>query len=52
MGGGLMQIVVKGPQDFYITNKPKLTYYKNIFKRYVHFSLFGKKNVPYKEEQE
>ena len=21
-------------------------------KRYVHFSLFGKKNVPYKEEQE
>ena len=38
MGGGLMQIVVKGPQDFYITNKPEITYYKNIFKRYVHFS--------------
>ena len=38
MGGGLMQIVVKGAQDFYITNKPEITYYKNIFKRYVHFS--------------
>ena len=25
MGGGLMQIVVKGPQDFYITNKPEIT---------------------------
>ena len=33
-----MQIVVKGPQDFYITNKPEITYYKNIFKRYIHFS--------------
>ena len=49
MGGGLMQIVVKGPQDYYLTNKPKITYFKNVFKRYCNFScenvklIFNKK---------
>ena len=33
-----MQLVVKGPQDFFLTNKPEFTYFKNVFKRYVNFS--------------
>ena len=39
MGGGLMQIAVKGTQDQYLTGNPQITFFKTIHKRYSNFSM-------------
>ena len=39
MGGGLMQLVVKGSQDTYLTGNPQITFFKMIYKRYTNFSM-------------
>ena len=39
MGGGLIQLVVKGEQDTYLTGNPQITFFKMIYKRYTNFSM-------------
>ena len=39
MGGGLIQLVVKGSQDAYLTGNPQITFFKMIYKRYTNFSM-------------
>jgi hypothetical protein len=38
MGGGLMQLVAYGAQDVYLTGDPKVTFFKNIYKRHTSFA--------------
>ena len=39
MGGGLMQIAVKGIQDQFLVGNPQITFFKTIHKRYSNFSM-------------
>ena len=39
MGGGLMQLVVKGSQDTYLTGNPQITFFKSVYRRYTNFSM-------------
>lgn len=39
MGGGLMQLVVTGSQDVYLTGNPQITFFKTVHKRYTNFSM-------------
>ena len=39
MGGGLIQLVVKGKQDAYLTGNPQITFFKMIYKRYTNFAI-------------
>ena len=39
MGGGLLQLVAKGPQDIYLTGNPSITYFKNIYKHHTNFAI-------------
>ena len=39
MGGGLMQIAVKGVQDQFLVGSPQITFFKTIHKRYSNFSM-------------
>ncbi|AYV84667.1 MAG: NCLDV major capsid protein [Hyperionvirus sp.] len=38
MGGGLLQLVAKGADDMFLTYDPKITLFKNIYRRYTNFS--------------
>ena len=39
MGGGLLQLVVKGSQDVYLTGNPQITFFKMIHKQHTNFSM-------------
>ena len=39
MGGGLLQLVAKGPQDSYLTGNPQITYFKNLYKHHTNFAI-------------
>jgi hypothetical protein len=39
MGGGLMQLVAYGAQDVYLTGRPEVTFFKNVYKRHTNFSI-------------
>lgn len=39
MPGGLLQIASSGIQDFYLTNKPEITFFKKIYRRHTNFSI-------------
>ena len=39
MGGGLLQLVVKGKQDTYLTGNPQITFFKMIHKQHTNFSM-------------
>lgn len=39
MGGGLLQLVLAGQQDQYITQNPQLSYFKYAYKRHTNFSM-------------
>jgi len=39
MGGGLMQLVVKGKQDVFLTGNPQITFFKMIYKQHTNFSM-------------
>jgi len=38
MAGGIIQIVAYGYQDVYLTNKPQITFFKIVYRRYTNFS--------------
>ena len=39
MPGGLIQLVVYGGQDFYLTGNPQISFFKNVYRRYSNFSM-------------
>lgn len=39
MVGGLLQIVIYGAQDVYLTNNPQITFFKTVFRRHTNFSI-------------
>ena len=39
MGGGLMQLVAYGAQDFYLTGNPQITFFKVVYKRHTNFAI-------------
>jgi len=39
MVGGLMQLVVYGAQDVYLTGNPQITFFKMVYRRYTNFSV-------------
>ena len=39
MGGGLLQLVIIGSQDIYLTGNPQITFFKQVYRRYTNFSI-------------
>jgi hypothetical protein len=39
MGGGLLQLVIAGNQDQYVTQNPQLSYFKYAYKKHTKFSM-------------
>lgn len=39
MGGGNIQIVSIGPQDFHLTANPQITFFKKVYRRHTNFSF-------------
>lgn len=39
MAGGIIQLVAKGVQDIFITDKPQITFFKIIYRRHTNFSI-------------
>ena len=39
MGGGLLQLVLVGQQDQYITTNPQISYFKYAYKKHTNFSM-------------
>jgi len=51
MPGGLLDLVAKGVADLYLVGNPQMTLFKNIYKRYVNFSIYDSviKDRPYRD---
>lgn len=39
MPGGLIELVAKSSQDFYLTNNPQITFFKSVYRRHTNFSM-------------
>jgi hypothetical protein len=39
MPGGLLQLVLYGGEDFYLTGNPQISFFKSIYKRYTNFAM-------------
>lgn len=39
MGGGLLQLVVTGPQDVYLTGNPEISFFNKVYRRHTNFSI-------------
>ena len=39
MGGGLLQLVLSGQQDQYITQNPQMSFFKYVYKRHTNYSM-------------
>ena len=46
MGGGLMQLVLTGQMDQYITTNPCINYYKYVYKKHTNFALESYETPP------
>jgi hypothetical protein len=46
MTGGLIQLVLAGKQDIYLTINPEITFFRKIFKKYVNFACEFKNILP------
>ncbi len=46
MGGGLMQLVLNGQMDEYITINPCINYYKYVYRKHTNFSIEKRVNAP------
>lgn len=51
MPGGIIQIAEIGSQDFYLVSNPKISFFKNVYKKYTQFSM-EMITVPPKVERE
>ena len=39
MPNGEIQLVAKSAQDIYLTNNPKISFYRHVYKNYTNFSM-------------
>ena len=39
MAGGLIQLIIKGPQDFFFTENPEISFFKKIYKKHTDFTI-------------
>jgi len=39
MGGGVVQLIVYGAQDIYLTGQPQITFWKALYRRYTNFAI-------------
>ena len=39
MPNGEIQLVARSAQDLYLTNNPKISFYRNVYKNYTNFSM-------------
>jgi len=39
MAGGILQLMIKGPQDLFITENPELSFFKTVFKKHAAFAI-------------
>ena len=39
MGGGILQLAIKGKMDTYLTGNPEFTFFKAVYRRYTNFSI-------------
>ena len=39
MGGGRIQLVIKGEQDLYLTGNPEISFFKNVYRKHTNFSM-------------
>ena len=39
MGGGVLQLVLKGKMDTYLTGNPEFTFFKAVYRRHTNFSI-------------
>ena len=39
MGGGLLQLLAKGPQDIFLTGNPQITFFKKVYKKHTNFAI-------------
>ena len=39
MPSGEFQLIAMGPQDFYLTGNPSITFFKSVYRRYSNFSM-------------
>jgi hypothetical protein len=39
MAGGLLQLLVKGPQDIFLTDDPEISFFKTVFKKHSSFAI-------------
>ena len=39
MGGGLLQLVLKGKMDIYLTGNPEFSFFKAVYRRHTNFSI-------------
>ena len=39
MAGGLIQLIIKGPQDFFFTDNPEISFFKKIYKKHTDFTI-------------
>ena len=39
MGGGVVQLIVYGAQDIYLTGQPQITFFKSVYRRYTNFAI-------------
>ena len=39
MGGGILQLVLKGKIDTYLTGNPEFSFFKAVYRRHTNFSM-------------
>ena len=39
MGGGLIQLLLKGKMDTYLTGNPEFSFFKAVYRRHTNFSI-------------
>ena len=39
MAGGLLQLLVKGPQDIFLTDEPEISFFKTVYKKHTAFAI-------------
>ena len=39
MGGGLIQLYSKGPQDIWLTGNPTITFFKKVYRKYTNYAV-------------
>ena len=39
MAGGLIQLIIKGPQDFFFINNPEISFFKKVYKKHTDFTI-------------